>query len=291
MGGLGNQMFQYAAGRRLAWHHKTQLRIDLGFLKGRQEGVIPRTYELIHFNINALIAKAGEVAEITCLGDNILHTIFIRAKQIIGLAKLSPNVFMERYFHFDPGLMNASDNIYLEGYWQSPKYFEEIEDIIREEFTVRYPQSGRNKELSAAIASCDSVSLHVRRGDFLSNPQTCEAHGVLGTRYYDLCIDYVADRVAAPHFFVFSDEPEWAKDNLKIPFDATFISHNGQDKGYEDLRLMSQCKHHIIANSSFSWWGAWLSLNPIKIVCAPKEWFSGFVGDTRDLMPDSWVRI
>ena len=133
------------------------------------------------------------------------------------------------------------------------------------------------------------MSIHIRRGDYVSNKITNLTHGVCGIEYYINAINYISKHVEQPYFFVFSDEPEWARENLKITFPITYINHNTSQNDFEDMRLLSLCKQHIIANSSFSWWGAWLSRNDNKIVIAPKKWFNEYKADTKDLYPDDWI--
>ena len=125
----------------------------------------------------------------------------------------------------------------------------------------------------------------------MTDPVTKEFHGICSLEYYYNAIKKITEIVRKPHFFIFSDDIKWAQDNLKISYPATFVNHNADGKPFEDLRLMSLCKHHIIANSSFSWWGAWLSIDPDKIVFAPKEWFTDSGRNTDDLIPGSWHRI
>ena len=177
------------------------------------------------------------------------------------------------------------------GSWISEKYFKDIEDIIRKEFTVKVPQTGRNRETAEMILNSESVSLHVRRGDYVTSPEYREIYDICNLGYYERCIKYITDRVKSAHFFIFSDDSEWAKNNLKIPFPTTFVGHNNDKTNYEDLRLMSQCQHNIIANSSFSWWGAWLNANPGKIVCAPEKFIRLRNFDTKDILPENWIKI
>ena len=200
---------------------------------------------------------------------------------------------------FDPMVLKAGKNVYLEGYWQSEKYFKEIEYIIRKDLIIKPNLKGRNKDIAKKIVSENSISLHIRRGNYVANPEIFKVHGTCEQEYYYEAIDYITENVKEPYFYIFSDEIEWAKDNFKIEYAHTFVDinigfdgENYQDeKNYEDLRLMSLCKHNIIANSSFSWWGAWLNQNPEKIVIAPKKWFNDESLDTSDLIPNSWIRI
>ena len=140
------------------------------------------------------------------------------------------------------------------------------------------------------ISQTNSVSLHIRRGDYVSNQKTNQTHGTCDLDYYQRCITEIEKEVENPYFFVFSDEIEWVKENLKINHPAEYVDQNTGDKSYEDMRLMSQCKHNVIANSSFSWWGAWLNSYPDKIVFAPKRWFASDKHNTKDLIPEGWKK-
>lgn len=288
MGGLGNQMFQYAAARRLAHLHDTELKLDLSFLESRQMGYTPRSYELSCFNIKAGIASAREVAEITGRGKNWLESVLVNVRQATGLSLLDRNVFSERHFHFDPAVLDLPDNLYLEGYWQSERYFKDIEEIIRSEFSLSAPLTGGSQKIAQEIQSADAVSLHVRRGDYVTgNDKTKDLHGVCDFAYYLKAVDRMAQAVTNPHFFVFSDDPEWVADNLRLHHRVSYVSHSSRMQ-HEDMYLLSLCKSHVIANSSFSWWGAWLSRSSDKRVIAPARWFNDPSIDISDLIPSSW---
>lgn len=284
MGGLGNQMFQYAAGRAVAHRNRTQLKLDVSAL----ERDAARSYRLHHFNIVASLATPDELARFT--KRDLWGRISRRVEHYL-LPPSRRSVFAERFDHFDTDILRLRGSVYLKGYWQSEKYFKDIEQIIRQEFTFRHPSDPENQRLARTIADTNSVSLHIRRGDYVSNPRFSRKFGVCSPEYYHSAVAKVAERVNDLHLFVFSDAIDWARDNLGLQYPLTFVTHNNTDDDYEDLRLMSQCKHHIIANSSFSWWGAWLCTNPGKIVLAPKRWFKESGRDTRDLIPESWDRI
>ena len=285
-GGLGNQMFQYALGRRMAYVLGVRLKLGIfGFANYKL-----RTYGLSPFNIQENFASQEEVTALTVLRQGITARVI---RQVLRKPpKPAPTYIREKkLFHFDPDILDLPDGVYLDGSWQSEKYFADIEAVIHQEFTVKIPQAGKDKELAEQMASCESVSLHIRRGDYVSNPLTNQILGTCDRDYYPRCVEYLIQTVKNPHFFVFSDEPEWSRDNLNLLYPTTFVDHNKADKDYEDLRLMSQCKHNIIANSTFSWWGAWLNQNPEKIVWAPKRWLKSDYYNTRDMIPDKWIKV
>jgi len=286
IGGLGNQLFQYALGRHTAETNQSVLKIDIS---GFEEYTLHK-YSLWAFNIQENIASVEEVKALTVRSQGTVQSVI---RQLLGRPPvLAPTYIREkRRFHFDPEILNVSDGVYLDGSWQNERYFIDISGIIRQEFTVKTPPSGKNKELIEQISGCNSVSLHIRREDFVSDAHTTRVHGICELDYYFRCVEYINQKIKEPHFFVFSDNPEWARANLNLPHPMRFFDHNGPDKNYEDLRLMSQCKHHIIANSTFSWWGAWLNQNREKIVLAPKQWLESDDYDPKDLIPDKWIKV
>ncbi len=290
MGGLGNQMFQYAAGRSLACRLGVDLKLDLSCLGAHHEGDTPRPYELGCFKIAADKASEDDVAAL--LGRKTVYAT-LRAKLCgrLGLQWELSRLYREPHYHYDQNFECLSDNVYLAGYWHSERYFAPIADRIAQEFTCRHPLLGRNLEIASDIDNTESVTIHVRRGDYVADRRTGDYHGVCSLEYYRAAIAELAKHTERPHFFIFTDDHSWVKAHLLLDFPATYVDCNGQDKGYEDLRLMSHCKHHIIANSSFSWWGAWLNRNPAKIVVAPRKWFNGPNPDTKDLIPAGWIRL
>lgn len=285
-GGLGNQMFQYAAGRRLACLHNVSLKLDLSWLDKEQPGVTTRPYALGPFSIEAEAATDKEIAK-------LWEPKYDGVRRIINVINplYRPTHIREQQFHFDSAILGLPDNIYLDGYWQSEKYFRDIAPVIRRDFTVRAEADGPNREVAAVINGCNAVSIHFRRGDYTTNTNISAQHGVCADDYYKKAVDLLAARTERPHFFVFSDDPLWVQEHFTIPHPMTVIAHNGPDQAHEDLRLMSLCRHHIIANSSFSWWGAWLAENLHKTVIAPARWFDQYVADTRDLFPEEWLKI
>ncbi len=283
-GGLGNQLFQYAAGRQLAHMHKTIVKLDTtAYYYGG-----PRRFELSHFNIQNNIAVTAEIKKLTDVKQNRFQKLLYSL--LHNHSKLSPNHIRYNKTQYKTDFLNLPDNIYLEGYWLSEKYFSGIKDIIRREFTFQKPPDETNQKLAEQITAVNSVSLHIRKGDYMADPKAAQSHGLCSVRYYLDCIDYITKNVDNPHFFIFSDQPQWSKDTLKMSYPTTYISHNAGEKDYEDMRLMSLCKHNIIANSTFSWWAAWLNSNPQKIVLATQKWFTGRKFNIDDILPAGWIK-
>jgi hypothetical protein len=162
---------------------------------------------------------------------------------------------------------------------------------IRKDFEFLEPAKDRNAEVLEQIRHSFSISIHVRRGDYVTLAAASEFHGLMGPDYYKAGAEAILrGKNETPSFFVFSDDPEWCKENIKLPGEITYIDWNTGKNSFEDMRLMSNCKHHVIANSSFSWWGAWLNPSKEKIVVAPKQWFNDTSNQT-DIVPESWIRL
>jgi hypothetical protein len=284
MGGLGNQLFQYAAGRSLAHAKQTDFFIDPTFYDNQSGNIEKRNFALEAFNIKPAFATKTHLNRF----DN--PTLFLKATD-----KLRPyyrkRYYSEQHFHFDTNFFQASSSVVLVGFWQSEKYFQPISDVIRKEFTITGDLSDKTKDVKQAIVHSNSVSIHIRRGDYVKNPETLRNHGVCEVEYYERAMKLISDSVSNPSYFVFSDDITWVKENLNVNGSVTFINHNDGAHAYEDMYLMSQCKHNIIANSTFSWWAAWLNNNENKKVIAPKKWFNEFKGDTKDLFPAGWMVI
>lgn len=282
---MGNQMFQYAAGRRLAMKHKTILKLDLTSLLDRtpHENFTFRNYELDVFNIQENFASLSETNRL--LSNNNFIDEIKRKLKLKNLIKQPNSQFYEQ-------LLTAPNNTYLDGYWQSEKYFIDIEQLIRDEFTLKVDLDHESKKMAKRIKSLNAICLHVRRGDFVSNPLANKVHGTCDLDYYLKSIDYMANSISNPHFFIFSDDTEWCKENLRFCYPYHIVSNRCAGKKSEyHLKLMTLCKHNIISNSSFAWWGAWLNGNPEKIVIAPEKWFNDTSINTSDLIPETWIRI
>jgi hypothetical protein len=235
MGGLGNQLFQYAAGRTLAERHKTELKLDIGWFSTTEQ---QRGYALDNFHINASIAKEEEIDALTRRGKTLAGKAVRRLMTKTGIWE--DRWIRERYYHFDPSVLDLPDNVYLHGYWQSYKYFADIDAILRKELIQRKPL-GKAAVITAEKAAClNSFSLHVRRGDYCSEAKVSERFFVCGPDYFMRACEIVSQRVSDPVFFIFSDDPGWVKENLKLPYQTVIVEGN---TALEDLVLISRCRH------------------------------------------------
>ena len=286
MGGLGNQMFQYALGRRLSLLHKTDLFIDTSFLDKLSPTHVKREYELGIFDLPVSIAEADVLNKFESIRKSSIKS---------RLQPLLPNllpfhIVREPSHAFNEEILQSPSNSLLIGYWQTEEYFIDIEDVIRKDFTLKKTLDDRNSAIAEKINSTNSVSVHVRRGDYILNEKIQKHHGICDTAYYSKAVELISGIQKNTELFLFSDEPEWVKQNMKFDLPVNYIDNTGE-AGYIDMQLMSLCKHNIIANSSFSWWGAWLNNNEEKVVIAPEKWFADKTIDTKDVIPAGWVKI
>ncbi|CAN5793648.1 alpha-1,2-fucosyltransferase [soil metagenome] len=286
MGGLGNQMFQYAFGRRLAYVHNTQLKLDLSEYFKQPEnmpGYVCRDYDLDIFTLDAEFAREYEVLRLGRRSRTDRAERWLN--KLLGPKK---GRVIEPHFQFAKSAYNSPDNVHLVGYWQSEKYFADIEPELRSDFRFRQELSPASANLLERIANSNSICVNVRRGDFVTN----DFLGSFGSDYFHMAETVIENRVADPVYFVFSDEIDWCKKNLKFRAQTVFVSHEYAGRKFQDyLRLMSGCKHFIIPNSSFAWWAVWFNQDPDKIVIAPNKWFNDSSVNTEDLIPDDWLRI
>lgn len=285
VGGLGNQMFQYAAARSLALRSDSDLVLDVSWFGTSAD----RRFSLDVFNIvGRIIGGGGEVGD---RGKGIWEALKRKISRHRGSSWNGYPVFHEKHFHFDSKFFQVRPPAYLDGYWQSEKYFYDHRDIIAGDFSIKAPAGDKTQKLLAEIKKCNAVGLHIRRGDYVSNRSANAYHGMCSDAYYHEAVRLILERVAEPHFFIFSDDPVWVVSSFTIDCPMTVVDCNTPDQAYDDLRLMAACKHFIIANSSFSWWGAWLGRHPEKTVIAPKKWFKDSQNDTRDLLPEGWLTV
>lgn len=277
-GGLGNQLFQYAFGRELAIRWNVPLLLDIrGYTIGAS-----RDYALGPYNLSAGLVSTRPMQLFQKTG--ILGRVWDRFA-----GRKAPRRVNEAYFQYDSGTLIAQPPLILDGYWQSERYFLSIRPELLKQLTVGL--TGENATLAHEIQEKNSVAVHVRRGDYLSNPAASTFHGVCDPEYYRRAANEIEQQVAPAHYYFFGDDPEWAKENLDFLRPATIVNLNSSKEAHLDLELMRRCKHHIIANSTFSWWGAWLSDAENKIVISPSCWFLDETIDTRDLIPASWIRL
>jgi hypothetical protein len=276
-GGLGNQLFQYAVGKAVAERNNCKLILDTR--ETNAKGAHWR-FALSHFNISAII---GDDSNLPPIRSNPIPYYLWRC-----FGK-SPKFIRETHLGYNETINTLGGNTYLHGYFQSEKYFAESAKELHQDLQLSTPASDENKQWLDRIDTSNSISLHVRRGDYLASG---DAYAVCNQDYYTRAIQHIANHLDTdPTIFVFSDDPAWAKENIETGYKTHFSDHNDGSKHYEDLRLISRCKHNITANSTFSWWGSWLNQNPDKIVVAPKNWFGKQKMHNPDITPDSWQRI
>ncbi len=291
IGGLGNQMFQYAAALGLAAHHNTEVLLDIsGF-----EKYPLRSYLLDKFNVPQNLATPQTPPSSQY---DVKHKVLRKLDHIFG-TKLCLNttkgIYEEPYYHFDETFFNLEAPIKLYGYYQSPLYFEGAEDTLRDHFSLREPMSDISLKIKAEIELIKTpVSFHVRRGDYVSNKAANATHGTAGKEYYEKAVHLMRALYGDDiHLVMFSDDPDFVEENMDFGIPRTII-RGADDKPYEDMHLMACCKHHIIANSSFSWWGAWLNTAPNKQVIAPRQWFAPHMlrqNNVTDLYPRNWILL
>jgi len=284
-GGLGNQLFQYAIGRTLAL--KTGGELILDPWESRRDR--SRPVVLDKFNIKARFATSSENVLCRLVDSSRLRPLCV-AVRAVAPRKL-PRVVRRRWHGFDPAIFDIQTSVFLEGWFQSELYFRERASEIRQDLQLRALPSEENRKCLEQIRATQSVCIHIRRGDYVTNPQINLRIGLCEPNYYGAAIDHIRRHVQSPSFFVFSDDPEWTREHLPVPEPRNFVSHNCGVADWEDLRLMSACRHFIVANSTFSWWGAWLGVSPEKIVIAPKQWFADTSVSAKDIVPASWVRV
>lgn len=273
IGGLGNQMFQYAFGLSLEKRCKAKVYYDKSFfdIKGS------RNYELNNFKLKLKTTNNWLLKFNECIKP--------RQKKIIK--ETEDSIYNEKFY-------NLKNYNFYDGYFQTYKYFDDYRNDILKAFELKTPLNEENEKMLKKIKSSNSVSLHVRRTDYLYKEEL-KIRGVCDLDYYGKAIKYIEKNIKAPHFFVFSDDITWCLEHLKFQSKYTFVDINDAQSGYFDMFLMKNCKHNIIANSSFSWWGAWLNEHNNKIVIAPKIWMIRW-NETeenagRDLIPSDWIRI
>jgi hypothetical protein len=285
IGGLGNQMFQYAAGKALALRHDVVVKVDLSELNSHAgDKYTQRHYELGIFASGIQVANDKDLAPFLN-GDKSRLQRELQRRMPFLFGTLSA---VESGSGYHPEFKKYPKNTYLQGFWQSEQYFKDYETEIRKDFRFRESVTEACKPLKTKIVACNSVSLHVRRGDYVNNPSANKFHGLCSPQYYASAVNHILETQKDLEIFIFSDDINWCKENLKFDVPVHFMETGS---AYEDMYLMSQCHHNIIANSSFSWWGAWLNDHADKIVVAPKQWFADSSVNISDIIPASWLKL
>jgi hypothetical protein len=302
MGGLGNQLFQYAFGRTLARANEAELVLDAsGYAKygpaDPDAGV--RKCELQHFRIVGQIIGSNGAADIAAQGP-VLRRKTEKARRFLRNLMDLPRPYYMRHEIVEPsGGASVFDSrvrsrtfagsLSVRGFWQSERYFKRSEPELRRELIWRSTLPQEDAELAEMIGQTVSVAVHVRGGDYAGNPAATP--GALPRSYYDAAFEQLLERVPNLHLFVFSDSPSRAQDLLGGSADRTYVVHTNAAEGHRDLRLMALCKHHVIANSTLSWWGAWLGKKDGQVVVAPRKYWQNANRPTPDLYPEDWLLI
>jgi len=308
-GGIGNQLFQYSLGRKIALINSTELLIDLDYDRTINDSFYGIHFRLDKFNTKYLNASHDMInyydLKLREINERVEKKIFIN----YGIISKSLKYLLTKYDYliyykkkivkekpkiFDKRIYKIKDNTYLDGYWAKYKYFSDIRDILLKEITLKKEYETEEYRLQREkIIGKNSVSIHVRRG-YGKRKIDIEIFGLLDKTYYNNAIALIKTEVDKPYFYIFSDDIKWVKENLKVEEPHEFINY-GSDGDYLEIMLMSFCKHNIIANSTFSWWGAWLNENPDKIVIAPKRWYNDEsfqkYYEKGYFIPPDWIKI
>jgi hypothetical protein len=281
-GGLGNQMFQYAMAKAMAKKNGDNFKLDISFYP--QQAL--RKYELNLFNIEENIATEGDSKELRGR-----EGLLFKIKNKFGIHTKRPLTYIKEKIEwlsiFQKDTCDLKGDIYLDGFWQHENYFKDIKSEISKEFTLKQQISNEAKEYLSDIQKSQSISLHVRRGDYVQNIHTNRIHGTCDLEYYNKSIEHINNKINSPIFFIFSDDMSWCQENFNFLDNKVFVDDT--QTAFDDLELMQNCKHNIIANSTFSWWGAWLNKNENKIVVSPKFWASSNLNIT--LSCKEWIKI
>ena len=286
-GGLGNQMFQYALASIVAKKNDASVLLDLSFFDQREKrlGHTPRNFELTVFNNSYTRASTSDFFFFTQL------PVFNKVKRELGLTY--PKIYNEPSFEFHMDILLSKTPIYIKGYFQSYRYFVGYEYFIRKLFSFPVDKLDViNKELLNTIQSLNTIAIHIRRGDYVSDKITAENHGSCSFGYYLESIKLLTSKKNDFTLVFFSDDSDWVEEQFRdLAYSKIFVHHNKEGNSWKDMLLMSSCSHNIIANSSFSWWAAWLNGNTCKTVIAPKKWFAENEKSINDLIPPEWTRL
>lgn len=284
MGGLGNQMFQYAFARSLV-HMGKKVKLDISYYDTIPNEDTVRKYELDKFAYKFQIATSKEIAR--------YNNVFIKIADIIGECShlFTPSTIVEKEFCYKQELLEMDEKFFV-GYWQSEKYFTSIRTELIKEITFQNRDiSKKNRDVEEQIkrAECP-VSIHIRAGDYLNQYNVRNFGNICTSEYYRDACDVILNKKGNAQFYLFTNDSKWVESNIDLhSYDVKVIDWNSEEDGWVDMHLMSLCKHNIIANSSFSWWAAWLNQNTKKLVVAPKKWQNNV--NVGDIIPQDWIRL
>lgn len=283
-GGLGNQLFEYAAGFALAQRLGLALCLDIS----SYDDPLMRHYALSPFALPESVVRLDVTPWQRGSWPDRMYRALARR---LGVPRCGLRVFAEREPGFDARFGNLNKPVLLDGYFQSPDYFADVASTVRARIASPKHMCAASASVLRQVEQTESICIHVRRGDYVSNKSFNQFHGVCGLEYYQEALPLATEGMAMPHAFVFSDDPEWVKENMHLPCAMTVVDVNAEDAAHEDLWLMAACKRFIIANSSLSWWAAWLGTAADKIVVAPRQWFANGTPEPYRLIPESWIRL
>lgn len=290
MGGLGNQMFQYALGRSLSLKYSKPIILDTRFLDDRTfKNIIFRNYDLDVFNLTSEMSiKSKDIKYAYKESDYRVIRKLTSLKR-----RFNKKYVIEKGFNFNPDVLEMQEGEYFDGYWQSYKYFTKFEDVLRKDFEFSHGLNDKEKLISEEIKSKNSICINVRRTDFVDNKETSQHHGVCGMDYFKKSIEIIHNKISKPYFYIFSDDLKWCNEEFsKLKIEYKLIDHQYAGFKFSSyLRLMAECKHFIIPNSSFAWWACWFNQSKDKIVITPKNWFNTDDIDTSDLIYPHWIRV
>ncbi len=288
-GGLGNQMYQYAlylALRKAGKDARLSLLHFEDVAKGKWKNIPAHGQKFLLeelFGVSYEAASARETRRLGSVRMNLLARL-MRKKNIYKKTHLREEKIKDCSLDY----LLSADPAFLDGYWQSFSYSKDVSDEVRAAFTFRQPLTGQNAEYAEQMASCNSISLHVRRTDYLHSTM----YAILDADYYKRAMSYLAERTEAPHFFCFSDDMDWCNEHLSsLGYPITFVQGNTGSNSYLDMRLMGLCRHHIVANSTFSIWGAFLDGSQDAIVVRPEHYFSPSANTQPFAWPEGWTVI
>jgi len=292
MGGLGNQMFQYALGTHLAIKNSTVLKLDFSLLADKSQPHEVVTHRNLEIDIFDIPLQCATQKEVEYFNGKKYSSLTGKAWNKVTWQFHKKNLIIEHGRKFHPEVLLLSDNKCLVGSWQREKYFKDIENEIRKLYSFNKPLTGKFLEIDREIQNSNSVCIHVRRGDYVTSPLYSKSLGAVDTEYYHKALEILQRKQQIDGLFVFSDDLDWCKNNLTFPVPTHFMDYEVKEKKYAvDMQLMNLCKHFIIPNSTFGWWAAWLSKSPGKIVIAPKQWYKDPASDSSDLVPAEWIRL